>query len=226
MTLRPRSGTKRESPHRSRGHSHNLLPDTGPVALRERQAREAEKGTVPCGTLPLGPKSVKFLIPALIVHRRQRGERFLDMLSPEASPMVPPWDFLEYKGPEGNFPVADWWNQLSPRNQVKADLFLQRIMTSLNTSNQLSKQDFRRLRHKKISLWEVRWRGENSIPHRILCDPLAKRSLTFLCGCTHKQRQYDPRNAKETAKTRSNDLRRGKAMAHGCTFWSLEKVAG
>ena len=152
--------------------------------------------------------------------------RFPDVTSPEASPTVLPWRFLEYKGPGGDFPVADWWHRLSPTNQVKADLFLRRLMTSLNTSNRPYRQDFKRLKDKKVNLWEARWRGENSIPHRIFCNPLAKRSLTFLCGCTHKQRRYTPPNAKETAKDRSNDLRSGKATTHECTFWSLEEVAG
>ena len=144
-------------------------------------------------------------------------------MSPGASTTVLQWCFLEYKGPTDKLPVSAWWKRLSPTNKAKAGLFLRRVMASLEESNRPQEQDFRKFVGKKNeNLWEARWRGENNVPHRIFCDPLGESSLTFLCGCTHKQQRYTPQNASNTAVKRSKELQRSEATAHEFTFWSVE----
>lgn len=114
------------------------------------------------------------------------------------------WYFQEFQNSNGSCPVSDWCTSLSPKNQSKFEKFLG-IVRELK---QLRRPHFRKFR--KLS--EARWSGENNVPHRIFCYfPLRRKTVTFLCGCTHKGNQYDPPSAYETAATRRKKIVRGQA---------------
>lgn len=135
--------------------------------------------------------------------------------------IVFPWRFLEYQSQAKKLPVSDWWTKLSLQNRVLAALFVRKMWLSLEDSGQLDRDDFKRIRRK--NLWEARWKGEQGVQHRLLCDPLGDKTMTFLCGCTHKGRRYTPTNALKTAENRSRDLQqKGKASTHEFILWSLE----
>ena len=68
-------------------------------------------------------------------------------------------------------------------------------------------------------LLEARWFGENRVPHRIFCYIAPSgRSVIFLCGCTHKDRRYNPTNAYDTAIERRNEIGEGRAGTHEFDF--------
>ena len=140
------------------------------------------------------------------------------MLTPHLpSPVIYSWHFLEYQSPTNRLPVSDWWSRLTVKNRTLAGLFLRKMLNSLTTSNRPEEGTFTKFKNRK-NLWEARWKGEQRIQHRLLCDPLVQGSVTLLCGCTHKQKRYDPPNALQTAENRSAQLKAGKATTNEFIF--------
>ena len=71
---------------------------------------------------------------------------------------------------------------------------------------------------KYQELPEARWHGENNVPHRIFCYVPSGRRVIFLCGCTYKDRRYDPTNAYNTAVQRRQEIRDGRASTREFDF--------
>lgn len=120
------------------------------------------------------------------------------------------WEFLEYQSSTGKRPVAEWYEALSSKNRARADRFLG-IVRKLE---RLEPPRFKKFQ----KLLEVRWPGENRVQHRIFCDRPSDGQVTFLCGCTHKDRRYTPTNAYDTALRRHNEIQNGEAGTHEFDF--------
>ena len=75
--------------------------------------------------------------------------------------------------------------------------------------------EFRSLsgREGREGLSEIRWKAE-SVQWRVVgFFGLAPMNYTMLIGCTHKQNQYDPRDALETAIRRKKNIERRERMS-------------
>lgn len=120
------------------------------------------------------------------------------------------WEFREYQSESEKCPVSEWYEELTLDNKVSADRFLE-IARKLD---QLEMPYFKRFRE----LWEARWSGENGVPHRIFCYISSHGCVTFLCGCTHKGRRYNPTNAYATAIKRRKEIQNGKASTSELSF--------
>lgn len=120
------------------------------------------------------------------------------------------WEFREYQSVEGKRPVSEWYEALSQKNRASADRFLG-IVQKLE---QLKPPRFEKFRE----LLEARWFGQNRVPHRIFCDKPSDGQVTFLCGCTHKDRRYTPTNACNTALRRRDEIQNGEAGTHEFDF--------
>ena len=119
-------------------------------------------------------------------------------------------DFQEYQSEIGKFPVSEWYEALSPKNQASAD----RFMGIARKLDQLRPPGFKKFE----KLWEARWGGENRVPHRIFCYVPSDRCVTFLCGCTHKDRRYKPTNAYDTAVRRRKEIQEERASTRELNF--------
>ena len=125
------------------------------------------------------------------------------------------WNFREYQSVEGKLPVSEWYEKLSPRNRARA----KRFMGIARKLERLEMPDFKSLRGKKFKgLLEARWHGENNVPYRIFCYIPSGRRVIFLCGCTHKDRRYNPTNASDTAVRRRKEIQDGRASTREFDF--------
>ena len=120
------------------------------------------------------------------------------------------WEFDEYVGASGIAPVSEWYNGLSPKNRAMADKFIH-IARQLE---HIQKPYFKTFR----DLLEARWSGENKVPHRIFCYISADRHVTFLCGCTHKDKRYKPPGAYKTALRRRKEIEEGSVTTRELDF--------
>ena len=68
------------------------------------------------------------------------------------------------------------------------------------------------------NLLEARWFGENKVPYRIFCYVPSGRQVIFLCGCTHKNKRYNPTNAYATAVKRRKEIQDGRASTREFDF--------
>ena len=123
---------------------------------------------------------------------------------------MPLWSFNEYKSGTGKCPVSEWYEDLTPANKANTDRFME-------IARKLDQLDMPHFKHVE-ELREARWRGKDRVPHRIFCDVLSGRYVTFLCGCTHKGAQYKPTHAYTTAVKRRDEIQDGKAITRELSF--------
>ncbi len=120
------------------------------------------------------------------------------------------WSFNEYQSGTGKCPVSKWYEDLTPQNKAYADRFML-------IARKLRELKWPHFKHVK-PLREARWDDKDKVPHRIFCDVLSGRCVTFLCGCTHKGKQYNPTNAYDTAIIRRNEIQARKAGTRELSF--------
>ena len=119
------------------------------------------------------------------------------------------WKFLEYKGANGELPVSNWYAELSPKDRARADRFV-------NAARELEKLGPDFAKHRE--LLKARWWGVNKVPHRIFCYIPSAGCVTFLCGFTHKDQRYNPRNAYDVAVKRRKEIEEKKAETDELSF--------
>jgi hypothetical protein len=102
----------------------------------------------------------------------------------------------------GTCPVTRWYEKLSGKTQGR----LGRFMDTVQTLDQLHEPHFKSFQN----LTEARFPSEK-IQYRIFCDTKVGRDIRFLCGCTHKEDQYQPRDAYNTAERRWKEIKEGRA---------------
>jgi len=98
--------------------------------------------------------------------------------------------------------IADWYNDLSAQEQADADQFIQKMRKTHDWEMPLYR---RRLRGGE-GLGELRWRSNNK-EHRLIGFFIGYAWYAVI-GCIHKQRNYSPANALETARTRKLQIER------------------
>jgi hypothetical protein len=120
------------------------------------------------------------------------------------------WTLLEYVSPAGRGTITDWRDGLvSASRKADLDSFLRNMVKKSNWCS----PDITGLHGKHLkSLWELRWRSDNGVPHRIggyFPDEIG--IFVMLIGWTHNKKKYDPPSAMETILNRKNFVKTGAA---------------
>lgn len=118
------------------------------------------------------------------------------------------WTFRDYISPTGVNDVRPWCDELS----VKAQARLDAILEHMGAMKSWGGKEFKRLSGDAYQgLGEIRF-NDGGVPHRLIgTNGPGKGEYTFLIGCTHKDKVYDPPNAMDTAAQRRKQLESGKA---------------
>lgn len=129
-------------------------------------------------------------------------------------PEVEVWSFWDFQFAEGANPIADWYNgELSEEAQFTFDALLKNIYRVKNHSEWGCFRGFLQGKLQKEKIWEFGFKSDGR-HYRLLCIFGAKRKqVIILVGCYHKNKAYTPRNALNSAYTRSRAISEGKA---GC----------
>jgi hypothetical protein len=119
------------------------------------------------------------------------------------------WSFFQYVSPTGRKAIDDWRKSL-PVGQFRADMdyFLKQL--AKKTRWEYPDIDTLKGNHLK-GLTELRWKS-GGIPHRLFGFEIGEFQYLLLIGCTHGDKnKYDPPDARNTAATRRDNIRRGEA---------------
>jgi hypothetical protein len=116
------------------------------------------------------------------------------------------WVFRDYVHPNGNNPILKWYaKELSAKEQSDLDA----LLTTLERTQSWGLPDYRPLQGAQKGLGEIRWRGQQKRPLRLIgFFGIEAGQFTILVGCTHDNDKYDPPNALNTASARMSELKR------------------
>jgi hypothetical protein len=124
------------------------------------------------------------------------------------------WVFRDYVHPNGNNPIRKWYTkELSAQEQADLDA----LLTALERTQNWGLPDYRPLQGAQKGLGEIRWRGDQKRPLRLIgFFGIEAGQFTILVGCTHDNDKYDPPNALNTASARMSELKRdiGETCEH------------
>ena len=112
-----------------------------------------------------------------------------------------------YCSPAGRNKIADWYNDLAA-DQAAADAFLIRMQRK-EFSTWVDNDDYTP-RMSPYEFGELKWKAGQK-QHRLF-GFFSSGNWYALMGCTHKQRVYDPADAKDTAKKRMKQIERGEVQ--------------
>jgi len=120
------------------------------------------------------------------------------------------WTFLEFVSSGGRPQITDWYSNLPPDVQA---VFDDRVgFLAIHERKDWQLPEFRMLRGKegRAGISEIRW-DVGGVQWRVLgFFGSSRMQYTMLIGCTHKQKQYDPRDAADTAIRRKKSIERGE----------------
>lgn len=129
------------------------------------------------------------------------------------------WEFSDFVSAAGVNQIAKWIRKdLSIQEASDLEALLTILQRQAIWDNH---RDYKALSGAKYQgLGEIRLPGDQRIPIRLIGfrDPDARiQRFTFLIGCRHKGRNYDPPDALNTAVKRKKDLdnARGNICEHG-----------
>ncbi|HXK28007.1 MAG TPA: hypothetical protein VJ646_07115 [Candidatus Binatia bacterium] len=113
------------------------------------------------------------------------------------------WRFRCFVSANGRNVISHWYEDLSPKEQADFDAEIEIWRKQVEWDS----RDFERLKGQKYkSLFEHKFKSCGK-QHRILgCFGPEPRQYTFLLGCTHKGKIYDPPEAFDTALRRKSQL--------------------
>ena len=119
------------------------------------------------------------------------------------------WDFVYLNGSN---PIEEWYQALPEDIQDTFDALLK---NNQKTKHPLQWTGFRKYLHggdlQKYGVWEMEFKGEDGLAHRLLGIFDGEKKAVFLVGCYHKGGNYTPSEALETAATRASLLAQKKA---------------
>jgi hypothetical protein len=118
------------------------------------------------------------------------------------------WKLWQYISPMGNESITDWRSSLTVSNLADLDTFLR----NMAKKSKWAYPDVGGLAGKPLKgLHELRWRGEQGVPHRIGGYFAADNEFVMLIGWTHNKKKYDPPSALESLQKRKNRVNTGEA---------------
>jgi hypothetical protein len=117
------------------------------------------------------------------------------------------WVSRDYVRPNGKNPILKWYTkELSAQEQANMDM----LLNTLERTQSWGLPDYRALQGAQKGLGEIRWKGDQKRPLRLLgFFGIESCQFTILVGCTHDKDKYYPANAMNTALTRMSELKRG-----------------
>lgn len=126
--------------------------------------------------------------------------------------MLALWNFRAYVSPAGTRKFDQWYNALDPAAQAAFDTLLEFL--AQRSRSEWTRPDFDLLSGKHSGLGEIRFKA-NKVAHRPLGYFGPNRAeFTFLLGATKKGKNYDPRDALDTAVKRMKEIKSGKGSVH------------
>lgn len=122
------------------------------------------------------------------------------------------WDFVYLNDTN---PIEVWYGTLAEDIQDTFDTLLK---NNQKTKSPLQWTGFRKYLHggdlQKYGVWELEFKGEDGLAHRLMGVFDGAKKAIFLIGCYHKDGNYTPSNALETAADRAKWLDQKKAKTH------------
>jgi hypothetical protein len=118
------------------------------------------------------------------------------------------WKLLQYVSPVGRKVIEDWRGSLPMVRMADFDSFLRNMVKKSDWVY----PDIGSLSGKHLKgLYELRWKSENGVPHRLGGYFSADDEFVMLIGWTHNNRKYDPPSALESVLKRKKKLSTGEA---------------
>jgi phage-related protein len=123
-----------------------------------------------------------------------------------------PWRYWDFVYVNGANPVETWYEALPEDIQDTFDALLK---NNQKTERPQQWTGFRRFLHggdlQKCGVWELEFKGEDRLAHRLMGVFRGQKTAVFLIGCYHKGGNYTPSDALKTAADRAKLLDQKKA---------------
>ena len=119
------------------------------------------------------------------------------------------WKLYEYvsPAPAQRWVITEWRKDLLTPRRADMDVFLRGIVKK----TVWIKPDMDWLKGKHAGFCELRWRGDDRVPHRIGGYFLADKGFVMLAGWTHNAKKYYPPTALDMLVDRKRRLVIGEA---------------
>ena len=122
------------------------------------------------------------------------------------------WDFVHLNGSN---PIEAWYDDLPEDVQDTFDAMLKNYQkTERSTEWSAFRKYLRGGDLQKYGVWELGFKGEDGLAHRLLGIFDGPKTAIFLIGCYHKGSNYTPPEALETAAKRASLLAQNRATKH------------
>jgi phage-related protein len=112
------------------------------------------------------------------------------------------WDFVYLNGTN---PIEAWYQALPEDIQDTFDALLK---NNQKTKTPMNWTGFRKYLHggdlQKYGVWELEFKGEDGLPHRLMGIFDGAKTAIFLMGCYHKDDNYTPSDALDMAAKRAS----------------------
>ena len=129
-----------------------------------------------------------------------------------SQPPPAPWRYWDFVYLNDSNPIEVWYKALLEDVQDAFDAVLK---NNRNTEHPRQWMGFRKFLHggdlQKYKVWELEFRGEDGLAHRLMGVFGGQKTAIFLVGCYHKGGNYTPPDALETAAKRAALLAQKKA---------------
>ena len=123
------------------------------------------------------------------------------------------WTFWDYVVNENN-KIEVWYQELSEGARHTFDGVLKNISKTQLSNEWSGWRGFLQGKYKQERIWELGFK-EDKIQHRVLgVFGGQRKQAVLLVGCYHKQRNYTPSDALETAFKRAKQYRVGGVQLH------------
>lgn len=124
------------------------------------------------------------------------------------------WKFFDHVEGGGN-PVQDWYGKdLSEEGRFQFDSLLKACRKTADHRQWLGFKRFLKGAPKGVKVWELVFKADRREYRVMGMFTGAQREALILLGCYHKEKNYTPTNAIETAFSRAQMQLEGKATRH------------
>lgn len=125
-------------------------------------------------------------------------------------PLLNLWTYWDFVYENGTNPIADWHRSLSDDSKILLQTILK---TNKKTENPIDWIGFRKFLKGKASdwkIWEIGFKADKREYRLIGVFGPNRKQATFLVGCYHKQKVYEPNDCIDTSIKRNKLLNDGR----------------